>query len=423
MIIIQNMNDNVYFPRVLTSTIEDALKVHPVVVLTGARQTGKTTLVQHLPSASLRSFYTLDDLDILDLARKRPEDLLARGARLTLDEVQRVPELLLTIKKEVDERRQRGRFLLTGSANLLLMRQVADSLAGRAVYFVLSPFTAAEKRGEEATPPWKQLLACKTAADSVDLINGLSMPPVDWSQEIIQGGMPLAVLASSVQERSLWFDGFVRTYLERDLRDISQVAALPDFRRLMGLAVHRLGQIVNQTELGRDAGLSQATTHRYLNLLETTFQIHRLPAFAVNVSKRLIKAPKLYWADTGLAAHLLNLAAATEIRSHALAGALLENVVFSAFFTWRETVHPRPEITYWRTAGGAEVDFVIEQGKKLFPVEVKTAKKISMHDLRHLEIFLDDYSTRAAWGVVLHDTERAHPLTPRIVGLPIAHFL
>jgi len=424
MIIIQAVNNNhSYHPRALAASVEAALKAHPVVVLSGTRQTGKTTLTQHLPSASTRLFQTLDDLDVLELARKRPHDLLARGPRLTLDEVQRVPELLLAIKKTVDQSRQRGQFLLTGSANLLLMHQVADSLTGRAVYLLLSPFTGGEKRGEGAVPPWSQVLVCKSATDAVDLLNSFPVPQVEWTTEVLRGGMPPAVLAETTQERALWFDGFVRTYLERDLREVSQVSALPDFRRLMQLTVHRLGQLVNQTELGRDAGLAQATTHRYLNLLETTFQLHRLPPFAANATKRLIKTPKLYWADTGLAAHLAGLTDPREVHASRLAGALLENLLFSAFLAWRETVQPKPEIFYWRTAGGAEVDFVIERGPKLLPLEIKTARQITLHDLRHLEIFLTDYAKRAAWGAVLHNTDRARLMTRTIASLPIAAFL
>ena len=423
MIIIHRMNELPYHPRALAVAVEKALRTHPVVVLSGARQTGKTTLVQHLPSAQGRSFHTLDDLDVLELARKRPDELLARGNLLTLDEVQRVPELLLAVKRDVDQRRQRGRFLLTGSANLLLMRQVADSLTGRAVYLLLSPFTVGEKQGRGTVPPWSHLMACKTVTDVADLVNGRGLLQADWAQEALRGGMPLAALADSARERALWFDGFVRTYLERDLRDISQIASLPDFRRLMGLTVHRLGQMINQTELGRDAGLSQATAHRYLNLLEVTLQVYRLPAFAVNVAKRLIKTPKFYWTDAGLAAHLAGLTEARAIHASPLAGALLENLVLSAFLAWRETVHPRPEIYYWRTAGGAEVDFVIEHESRLLPVEVKTAKRISTHDLRHLESFLTDYAGRAPWGVVLHDTDQAHVITRNIVGLPVLQFL
>jgi predicted AAA+ superfamily ATPase len=417
------MKEPDYRPRALAPVVEQALETHPVVVVSGARQTGKTTLVRNLPSAAKRSFQSLDDFDVLELARDRPEDLLARGRRLTLDEVQRVPDLLLAIKRDVDARRQRGRFLLTGSANLLLMRQVADSLAGRAVYLLLAPFAAGEKRGEGSVPPWSEIASCRRGEEVVERINELPSIDCDWQREILRGGMPPAALARSARERGQWFEGYVRTYLERDLRDLSQIASLPDFRRLMGLAVHRLGQLVNQSELGRDAGISQATTHRYLGLLETTFQVHKVTPYSVNPSKRLIKSPKLYWADSGLAAHLAGVSGVSALRSSPLFGALAENAVFSGLLAWREAARARPEIHYWRTAGGAEVDFVVERGARLIPVEIKTARRIRIGDLRHLEIFLDDYARQAPWGAVLYDTDQAHPITRRVIGLPLSRFL
>ncbi len=412
-----------YYPRALGAAVERALRSHPVVVVSGARQTGKTTLVQNLPSAGGRSFQTLDDLDALELARKRPEDLLARGRRLTLDEVQRAPELLLAIKRDVDQRRRAGRFLLTGSANLLRMRQVADSLAGRAVYLWLAPLTSGEKRGDGQVPPWSRVLRCRTAAAVAERVSELSTVRTEsLGRELLFGGMPRAVLARTATERSLWFDGYLQTYLERDLRDLSQIASLPDFKRLMGLAAARIGQLLNQTDLARDAGLSQATAHRYLNLLEVTFQSSRLSPYSVNPSKRLIKAPKLYWLDSGLAAHLGGIGDARGLRSSRLAGSLLENRALVALRAWRETVHPKPEIHYWRTAGGAEVDFVIEHRSRLVPVEVKMRERVRSSDLRHMEIFLADYGKRAPWGIVLHATDRPHVIARRLVGLPVAQF-
>ena len=423
MIIIQMMNKLRFRPRALAPVVEKALATHPVVVVTGGRQTGKTTLVKHLGSASKRHFETLDDLDMLDLAKRRPDDLLVRAQRLTIDEVQRVPEILLSIKRDVDRRRRRGRFLLTGSANLHLMRGVADSLAGRAVYLTLSSFTGGERRGDGSIPPWSELLREKSAAQALAWGDTFAFPDVDWRLELIRGGMPRAVLARTSRERLSWFDGFVRTYLERDLRDLSQVASLPDFRRLMGLAVHRVGQLLNQTEIGRDAGLSQATAHRYLNLLETTFQIYRLPAYSVNRSKRLIKSPKIFWRDTGLAAHLVGVNRKKDLSTSSLEGALLENAVLSGMLTWTETCMPRPTIFYWRTAGGAEVDFVIEKAGRLLPIEVKTSKRVRIAQLRHLELFLGDYEKRAPFGIVLHDTSHPYLLTQRVIALPVSAFL
>ena len=418
------MNNYQYRPRALSAVVEQALKDHPVVVLIGARQTGKTTLVQHLPSAERRTYLSLDDLDLLALAEQRPADFLARAGRAaTIDEIQRVPALLHEIKREVDRSRRRGRFLLTGSANLLLMRSVSESLTGRAIYINLYPFVSGERRGDGTVPPWSDVLAVRRAATVVDRLAVEPGTRVDWRRVVLSGGMPPAALARSARERSSWFDGYVQTYLERDLRDISQVSSIPDFRRLMRLAVLRVGQLLNQSDLGRDAGMSQATTHRYLNLLETTLQIHRVPAFAVNRSRRLIKSPKLFWTDTGLAAHLADISGMAALRSSPLAGALLENLVLAGLRAWAGTVPRAPQITYWRTAGGSEIDFVVEAGSRILPIEVKSGKRVRPEALRHLDVFLDEYSDRTPFGVVLFDTAEPKMLTRRIVGLPVARFL
>lgn len=408
----------------MAGILERHLKEQPVVVLIGARQTGKTTLVQNLPGADRRTFLTLDDLDLVAMARSEPLDLLARGGQATtIDEIQRVPELLHAIKQEVDRRRRRGRFLLTGSANLLLMRRVSESLAGRAIYVRLCPFTAAEKRGEARTPSWSDVLSARRPLQVIQRLAERELQPADWLREILTGGMPPAALARTAGERTSWFEGYVRTYLERDLREVSQVSSLPDFHRLMMLSVHRVGRLLNQTELGRDAGLTQPTAHRYLNLLETTFQIQRLPAFFSNRSRRLIKTPKLFWTDTGLASHLAGVSDLRVLKGSPLLGSLAENLVLCGLRAWTETIRPSPRLHYWRTASGAEVDFVVEHRARLLPIEVKSRSRIGHLDLRHLETFLSEYADRAPFGVVLYDVKEPTVVSRRIVGLPLGWFI
>lgn len=419
MIIIHGVARSQYLPRALAPQVADALRSHPVVVLIGGRQTGKTTLVRHIAGAERRTYQTLDDLDAIELARDRPDDLLARGERLTIDEVQRLPELLLAIKRAVDTSRRAGSFLLTGSANLLLMSGVADSLAGRAIYLTLSPMTTTEKDGQGTVPAWSQIVRARSIAAIERVAEALPRATRGaWRKEALRGGLPPAVTTRTARDRNRWFDGFVQTYLERDLRDIAQVSSLPDFRRLMRLAAHRLGGVLNQTDLGRDAGLPQATAHRYLNLLETSFQLVRLPAFATNPSKRMIKSPRIYWRDVGLASHLIGLSSVAQVQA-SIAGPLLENLVLVGLLAWRETVHPRPEIHYWRTVSGAEIDFVIELESRLLPVEVKTAASVTSHDARHLEQFLDDHPQHATCGLLLYDGEAPQRVTRRVIALPV----
>ncbi len=405
-------------PSEKPSRLASALRRFPVVVVTGARQTGKTTLVGGSAIARGRSFRTFDDFDTLDRALGQPGALLEGAESLTLDEVQRAPGVLSAIKREVDRSRRPGRFLLTGSANLLMMRRVSETLAGRAAYLTLWPMTESEKAGRADPGPWSGWLEAADARSVRDRV-AFSEAPDEWPSRAFAGGYPVPALAADETGRAQWFDGYVRTYLERDLQDLSSVSSLTDFRRLMRLATHRLGQMLNQTDLARDAGIPQATAHRYLNLLETSCQIVRLPAFATSRTKRLVKTPKLYWTDTGLAAHLAGLGPAGRPTDVEMPGALLENLVLTHILAWRETVVPRPEVHYWRTHSGAEVDLVIERGHRLLPVEVKAARRVRLSDAASLGAFLEEYGRAAPIGILLYGGREVLFLTERILAVPL----
>lgn len=394
-----------------------ALRRFPVVVVTGARQTGKTTLVGTGPIAESRTLRTLDDYDLLERALDDPELLLQDAERLTLDEVQRAPDILRAIKLQVDRSRSPGRFLLTGSANLLMMRRVSESLAGRVVYLTLWPMTETEKAGRPEAGPWSDWLRARDAQSARKAVS--STPTGDWTPRVLAGGYPVPALTADTAERAQWFDGYVRTYLERDLQDLASISSLPDFRRLMRLATLRIGQMLNQTGLARDASLSQPTAHRYLNLLEASCQIVRLPAFALSRTKRLVKTPKLYWTDPGLAAHLAGLTTEGPSASNPVPGALLENLVLTQLLAWRETVIPRPEIHYWRTHSGAEVDFVIEAGRRVLPVEVKSSPRARLGDVGGLRSFLEEHSKVSPFGVLLYGGDEVVPLTGKVVAVPL----
>ena len=393
----------------MARSLATAQQSAPVVVVSGARQTGKSTLVRGLEDEG-RAYLTLDDLDVLAQAQFAPDDLVGRADRLTLDEVQRAPELLLAVKRAVDEQRTPGRFLLTGSANLLLSRTVADSLAGRAVYLTLWPLTRREQLGRGTCGIWPALFATP-AAGWPELVQAQDAPREDWRELARQGGYPTpAVQLATAEERSLWFAGYTRTYLERDLQELANIASIVDFRRLMRAACLRLGQLVNQSELGRDVGLPQPTVHRYLNLLEMSYQLVRVPPYSVNRTKRLMKTPRLYWADTGLALHL---AGAPEPD-----GPHLENLVLGDLLAWRDSEFTSPEVLYWRTTTGDEVDFVIEWQGRLLPIEVKATGRPRVADTRGLATFLGEYPDLAPAGLLLHDGDRVEWLAPGILAVP-----
>jgi len=409
MIFIHHMNKpSATVPRALAAALIHHLGVMPAVILTGARQTGKGTLVQDLPGR--RQLHSLDDLDVVDLARQDPQALVGGPEPIAIDEIQREPDLLLAVKRAIDKRRTPGQFLLTGSANLLLMRQVSETLAGRASYLTLWPMTRREQMGLGTCGRWQELLAAKES-EWIDLLESEEPIPDDWQDLARRGGFPTPALQlQQAGDREIWFDGYVRTYLERDLQDLAAIAALPDFRRLMRAAALRLGQLVNQTELGRDVALSQPTVHRYLNLLEASYLLVRLPAYAVNRTKRLVKSPRLYWGDTGVALHLAGLAEPT--------GAHLENLILHDLLVWRDTRMERAELTYWRTTTGEEVDLIVETGETLLPIEIKASPRLRLQDAKHLRSFRAEYGKRCRSGLLLHTGTRTEWLTPDVLAVP-----
>ena len=399
--------------RCLIPALRAALSHAPVVVLTGARQTGKTTLARDILGKD-RAYVTLDDMEMADRAEREPDALLDTTKPLTIDEVQRSPDLLLAIKRRVDRKRQAGQFLLTGSANLALLARVSDSLAGRAVYKTLMPMTASELAGAGACGPWDALLSDPGA------LRDTPARRMDWRQAAIAGGFPPAALAGAPQARTDWLDGYVRTYLERDLQMLSTIEHLADFRRLLRVTALRTAKLMNQSDMARDAGLSQPTAHRYLGLLETSHLLHRLPAYAVNRTKRLIKAPRLFLCDTGLACFLAGLHTPAQLAASDMAGFILENLVLADLLAWRETQTPSPEVLYWRTTTGKETDFVIEREGRLTPIEVKTASRPRLADTDGLNAFLDEYPDAASHGLLIHAGDTVERLSPRIWAVPLS---
>lgn len=411
------MNDyHSKYKRCLAPSLQAALGRMPVVVLSGARQTGKTTLARDLIGEE-RDYITLDDLDIAERAQKEPDTLLDTQRPLTIDEVQRSPNLLHAIKRHVDLHREPGRFLLTGSANLALMGKVSESLAGRAVYKTLLPMTVGETSGCGTCGNWETIYTEPAA-----LPRG-PFPLFSWINAVLSGGFPPVALGADEAARIEWFDGYVRTYLERDLQTLSTIEHLADFRRLLRLAALRTGKLMNQSDLARDAGLAQPTAHRYLGLLEASHLLVRLPAYAVNRTKRLIKAPRLFLCDSGLASFLAGLHTPDQLKTSDLAGFLLENLILSDLLAWRETQSVRPEILYWRTTSGKEVDFVIEHEGRLTPIEIKATARARLSDATGLNAFMDEYPETTPHGILLYAGKTVERLTERIWAIPLGGVL
>lgn len=398
-------------PRWFSRNLASALRVLPVTVVTGARQTGKTTLVRSCEPG--RAFFTLDDLGVLDQAGRRPEALVS-SRPVTLDEVQRAPSLLLAVKRAVDSRRRAGDFLLTGSANLLLMGHVADTLAGRAIYLELPPFCPAEwRQRKDALAPLDRLF------DPGFDFREWPAQPGNWPAWLLRGGFPPALSLTSDWDRAQWFSAYIQTYLERDLRQLSAVSSLPDFQRLMALAAQRCARLLNQADLARDAALSHATAHRHLNLLETGCLITRVQPFAANPNVALVKAPKLLWTDCGLAAALAGIKSRAEAENRLDAGFWLEQTLFQTLQSWRSLDPAGRKLHFWRDRSGHEVDFILEQAGKLVALEIKTGSTVTSSDTVGIRAFRDSLKKDRQFvrGVVLH-AGQSRPLDTDILALP-----
>lgn len=355
----------------------------------------------------------MDDYDVLTEVERNPAALWHGTNQIVLDEIQRVPSALSAIKRAVDERPGQRRFVLSGSANLLLMREVSETLAGRAVYLSLLPLTLGEEY--RAGPP--DLLHRLFEGNFEGMTTSGETFQADPIHRVVRGFMPPLLQLPDAAAVLRWWEGYVATYLERDLRSLSQVSSLPDFRRFMAALAFRTGQLLNQTEIARDTGISQPSIHRYLNLLEASCVGERLQPYAVNRTKRLIKMPKFYWMDPGLGAYLAGHHDAEALRGAREAGALLENLVLLHLRALAQPLVPRPNIYFWSTSSGMDVDFIIEWGRRLIAFEVKLSSAPQYSDLKALRTFLAEYP-EASCGVLLHTGRERRMMDAKIVALP-----
>lgn len=401
-----------YFQREIGYPVLNALDEMPVVVITGMRQAGKSTFLQMQPGIKDRKYITFDDFAFLESAKNDPEGFLDTDAPLTIDEAQKCPEILTAIKRKVDKKRRAGQFLLSGSANFALLKGISESLAGRAVYFSMHPFSRREMSGKIEGKPFLQTFMEKQASPRDSVVRPVSAP------EILTGGMP-SVCLGEVKDRLLWFKGFEQTYLERDVRDLSQIGNVVSFRHLLHLAAHRTGQLLSPSQLGRDAKINAATTSRYLSLLETSFVIHRLSPYLKNKASRLIKSHKVYVGDSGLACYLSGI---ENLESEMLSGAMFETFVAQNLLGIIDSRWPNAALHFWNVQGRYEVDFVIEEGSKCIAIEVKASSRWHEKDLSGIKAFLS-YTPHCVAAILAYNGKEAVKLGGRLWAIPLSLIL
>ena len=410
--------------RHATTRILDLLAAFPVVVVTGARQVGKSTLAQAVVAAVGGRYLTLDEEATLSRALADPEGLAGSVPDLlVIDEVQRAPELMRAVKLAVDRDHRPSRFLLTGSANLLQLRTVTESLAGRSAWVELAPLTWSEIR---LLPRATILDRAFTAGDSAQFL--LNLPSTcdsmvdELHRRALAGGMP-GTLGMNDDARREWYAAYRTTFLERDLRQLSRIEHLSEFGRLMSLALLRSGGVLNRSDLAADAGLDHKSASRYLGLLEVAYQIALLPPYFVNVGKRLVKAPKVLALDSGLVAQVAGLTTWEGAITAGRDGALLETWVLDDLIASDRLSGMGSRHHFWRTSAGAEVDLVVERPDGIVAIEVKGAATVRWRDVAGLRSLRGDAGDRWRLGILAYAGGECREVDEGIVAVPLSLLL
>jgi predicted AAA+ superfamily ATPase len=412
--------------RYLQNQILDSLKHFPVVLLTGARQVGKSTLAQELIKSYWKAAYvTLDDRAVLDACLLDPDGFISgTPTPVVIDEVQRAPDLLRAIKRRIDQDRKPGQYLLTGSANIMTLATVSESLAGRVALHSLYPFCWAEFLKRPLPNLLNKIFEIRT---SKELIKRLPKGPIKDSRNkirnfILSGGYPIPALMSSSGARHRWFSSYRQTYLERDLLQLKSIENIPDFNRLVSIVAFRTGGLLNLSDLSRETGLPFTTLRRYMNLLEVTYQVFLLHPYFANIGKRMVKTPKLFFTDTGMACYLRGADEWSVLEQQGQAGALVETWVAMELLKTMSALDHRFQLFFWRTHVGQEVDFILEKGPKLVAIEVKWGQRIYDSDVLNLKRCSEDLKDRLHFSIILYGGTEIVPFTSRIVGVPFPAF-
>jgi len=407
------MNTPSLYSRWIEPRIIEALLDTPVVLLAGPRQSGKTTLVRQMAAPDMR-YLTLDDELTLLSARNDPVGLIRSLDRAVIDEIQRAPQLLLAIKKSVDEDRRPGRFLLTGSANLMALPTVADSLAGRMETLSLLPLSQSEIEGRAAN--WidsafsGRILTTETPALDATLI-----------ERVLQGGYPESVIRPTERRRVAWARQYIDAIIQRDVRDIANLEKLDQLPRFLSGLAQTAGQMCNYTQLGGQVGLDGKTAVRYVSIFEQMYLLKRVEVWARNRLNRVVKTPKLQFIDAGLLATLVGLGNDEALQDRSRFGHVLETFVFGELLKHTTTSEGDYRLLYYRDTDQVEVDVVIENAAgQIMGVEVKASATVNAGDLRGLKKLASIAGAQFKMGVLLYDGTETLPLGDGLWAAPLS---
>jgi len=401
------------YERFVEHRVEEALSDTPVVLVTGPRRAGKTTLVRKMGEAG-RTYITLDDQTALEAARTDPSGFIRGLDRAIIDEIQRAPDLLLAIKKTVDEDYRPGRFLLTGSANVLTLPRVADSLAGRMETLQMLPLSHAEIVGTRSTF-LDRLFEGALEGDKQAIVGD------DLVQLALTGGFPEAIARDTERRRQDWARSYLTSVLTRDLRDIAEIEKLTELPKFVRLLAEHSGQLVNYSQLGSSINVSYKTGQRYVALLEQVFLVATLQPWFTNALKRIAKTPKLHFLDSGLLGTARGLNFERVKANREVFGSLLETFVFSEVLKLMTASDLRLTPYHFRDQQMREVDIVLERDDGMIVgIEIKASATVKSGDFGGLRTLAEACKDRFAYGVVLYDSTDFVPFGDKLAAAPLS---
>ncbi len=408
------MNTPLLFARWIAPRMEEAMADTPVVLLAGPRQAGKTTLVRQLAEASGMRYLTLDDGLTLLSAKEDPVGMIRSLDRVVIDEIQRAPQLLLAIKKSVDEDRRPGRFLLTGSANVMTLPSVADSLAGRMETLSLLPLSQSEIVGRSCN--WLDAAFAGRLPQP-----GSSTRTDSLAERVLRGGYPEAISRATARRRTAWARQYLDALIQRDVRDVASIDKLDHLPRFLRALAQTAGQMCNYSQLGAQVGLDGKTAARYIHVFEQMYLLKRVEVWARNRLNRLVKTPKLQFIDAGLLSALLDLSAEEVDQNRIRFGHVLETFVFGELLKHTTTANDEYRLLYYRDADKVEVDLVVENAAgHVVGVEVKASATLKDTDLRGLRKLANLAGADFKMGVLLYDGDETLPLGDRLWAAPLS---
>ena len=381
------------YKRSVENILKEALEISPSVLLSGARQVGKSTLCLSLE----RDYRVFDNLTEREAALNDPAGYIDTLPKpIVLDEIQKVPEVLEGIKLNIDKERINGTFLLTGSANVLDMKKAKETLAGRIIEIPMWPLSQKELHFKA-----DENIIDLLFTQGIEKLKSVIMTYIELLTAIVNGGYPEIMKINSERGRSLWFNAYISTYVERDIRDVGELRDISAFIRFFNIIAPRSCGLVNKSDLASDSNLSEPTVNNYLSMLEMIYQISLLQPYSSNVSKRFIKSSKLFMTDSGLFCHLLNIHSAETLINSQHKGDVVETFVYSELLKHIGYSHVQPQIYHYRTNDKKEIDFIVEKAGKIFAIEVKSSQNIKKDAFKHIIDFQEKSSSEVV-GIVFY---------------------